>query len=184
MGRAKQLLPFGDSTILEQVVGNTLKSEVDEIIVVLGYQAESIAPRIADKPISVAVNPDYQEGISSSIRCGLNHASKAAKAFMILLGDQPLTGSEIIDKLVAEFARSGCGIVVPAYMGRRGHPVIFSARYRAELSGLRGDIGAKGIIEAHPEDVLEVEIGSASVVADIDTESDYRQLGTSTRPRK
>ncbi len=174
MGKTKQLLPFGDSTVIEQVVSNTLESKVDDIIVVLGYQAERIAPLISAKPVKVVVNPDYQQGMSSSIKCGLNHAAKASDAVMIFLGDQPLISKEIIDKLVEAFANSKQGIVAPVYKGRRGHPVIFDARYKPELSRLAGDTGAKKIVEAHPEDTLEVEVNSESIITDINTKSDYR----------
>ncbi len=174
MGKTKQLLPFGDSTIIEQVVGNILESKVDETIVVLGHQARRIASQIAGKPLKVVLNQDYHQGVSSSIKCGLNHASKISDAIMIFLGDQPLIGREVINRLVDEFVRGSHGIVAPVYNRKRGHPVIFAAKYRAELARLEGDIGARGVIEAHPEDVLEVEASSASIITDIDNESDYR----------
>ena len=174
MGTLKQLLPFGGSTIIEQVVNNTLESEVNEIIVVLGHQAKRIASRIAGKPLKIVLNRDYHQGISSSIKCGLNHISKTSDGVMIFLGDQPLIGKEIINKLVKEFATARHGIVTPVYNMRRGHPVIFAAKYKPELSRLEGDIGAKKVIEAHPEDILEVEVNSESIISDIDTENDYR----------
>ena len=174
MGRTKQLLPFGDSTIIEQVVGNILESKVDEIIVVLGYQAGRIAPRIAGKSLKVVLNQDYHQGVSSSIRCGLNHASKISDAIMIFLGDQPLIGKKVINRLVDAFARGSHGIAAPVYNRKRGHPVIFAAKYWPELLKLEGDIGAKGVIAAHPEDVLEVEVSSESIITDINTEKDYR----------
>ena len=173
MGKTKQLLPFGDSTLIEQVVSNTLQSKVAEVIVVLGHQAHVIAPLVADKPVKVVLNRDYQQGISSSIKCGLSHTSKDSDGVMIVLGDQPLIGKEIINKLVEAFARSRHGIVAPVYKRRRGHPVIFTIKYKTELSRLAGDIGAKEIVEAHPEDILEVEVNSESVITDIDNDADY-----------
>ncbi len=181
MGRLKQLLPFGDSTLIEGVVSNILESGVSEIIVVLGHQAERIAPLIAAKPLKVVINPDYREGLSSSIRCGLDHTAKESDAFMIFLGDQPLIGREIINRLVDEFARGRYGIIAPVYKGERGHPVIFAAKYRTELSRLEGDTGAKEIVKAHPKDVQGVEVGSESILLDINTENDYhRQLKTTS----
>ncbi len=174
MGKTKQLLPWGDSTIIERVVSNVLESEAGEIIVVLGCQAHSIAPRLADKPVKVVLNRDYRLGMSASIKCGLEHTSKDSDGVMIVLGDQPLIGTETINRLIGEFARSRRGIVFPVYKKRMGHPVIFAARYKPELSGLTGDFGAKKIIESHPEDILEVEVNSESVIIDINTEKDYR----------
>ncbi len=174
MGKTKQLLPFAGSTIIEQVVNNALESQVDEVIIVLGHQASRIAPLFKDKPVKVAVNRDYHQGMSSSIRCGLNHMAKDSEAVMILLGDQPLIDKEIINRLVAAFARSRQGIVAPVYDGRPGHPVIFAARYRPELLRLEGDLGARNIIGAHPGDILEVAVTSDSIITDIDSERDYR----------
>ncbi len=172
MGKLKQLLPFGDSTILGQVLKNLLESSLDEIIVVLGYRAEEIASRIADMPVKIVINQDFRQGMSSSIRKGLTQMPESS-AIMISLGDQPLIGKEIVDRLLEEFSGGEHGIVAPAYKGRRGHPVIFDAKYQLELSRLEGDVGAKAIVEAHPEDVLQVEIDSESIVGDIDNKNDY-----------
>ena len=174
MGKLKQLLPFGDSTIIEEVVSSILQSKANEAIVVLGHQAERIAPRITSKPLKMALNPDYATGMSSSIKCGLDHTHKASDAFMIFLGDQPLIGRETINKIIDEFVTGRYGIIVPVYKGRWGHPVIFAAKYRPELSRLAGDTGAQSIIEAHPQDRLEVEVDSQSILIDINTENDHR----------
>ncbi len=80
MGELKQLMPFGDNVLLEHVIGNLLESRVNEIIVVLGYQAEKIAPQIASKPIKIVLNPDFQQGMSFSIKYGVNHVSKTSGA--------------------------------------------------------------------------------------------------------
>lgn len=174
MGRMKQLLPFRNSTIIEQVVSNVVDADISEIIVVLGHQDRRIAHRLAGKPLKTVLNRDYRQGMSSSIKCGLDHISETAAAVMIVLGDQPLIGRDIIDKLVAEFARNKRGIVAPVHQGRRGHPVIFAARYNSELARLEGDTGAKKVIEAHPGDMLEVEVDSESIFADIDNQNDYQ----------
>ena len=82
-----------------------------------------------------------------------------------------------------ELAKSRYGIVTPVYKGKKGHPVIFTAKYKSELSELAGDAGAKKIIEAHPEDILEVAVDSESIITDIDNESDYRtQQGDAPSP--
>ena len=174
MGKTKQLLPFGDSTIIEQVVSNVLESEVSETIVVLGHQARRIFPRLADKPVKVLLNQDYRQGMGSSIKCGVDYTSETSDAIMIVLGDQPLINKETINKLVEELAKNRYGIVTPVYKGKKGHPVIFATKYKSELSELGGDAGAKKIIEAHPDDILEVAVDSESIITDIDNENDYR----------
>ena len=171
----KQGLPFGDSTILEQAVDNLVHSEVDELIVVLGYRAQELMVKVANRPVKIAINPAYEQGMSTSIIAGLHMVDKKARAVMLALGDQPVIGSKIIDKLIAEFYKHNKGIVVPTYRGKHGHPVIFAAKYRPELSTLKGDTGAKKIVEAHPEDALEIEVSSESILLDINTENDYRR---------
>jgi molybdenum cofactor cytidylyltransferase len=176
MGSPKQLLPFGDGTMLERTVANVRRHGVDEVIVVLGHRASEIVPRLDGQPVKIVVNPDYKSGMSTSLRCGLEHAPPTAAAFMIVLGDQPLVRPEIIDRLLAAYTDSDKGIVAPIYQGRRGHPVIISARYRDELASLTGDTGARSIIEAYSDDIEYIEVDSPGVVTGIDTEADYRRL--------
>ncbi len=174
MGKLKQLMPFGKSTILEQAIDNLLSSVVDETIVVLGHKAEEIEKAIAAKPIKIIVNPNYGKGMSTSIIAGLKLISVQAQAVMLALGDQPLVDSQTINRLIGEFSRHDKGIAVPTYKGKRGHPVILAIKYKAELLKLKGDIGAREIIKHHPDDVLEVAVASESVISDIDTRDDYR----------
>ena len=173
MGVTKQLLPFGHNTILGQVIRNALESNLDEIVVVLGYQAQEIGQNISDAPVKVVVNPEFREGLSSSIKKGLSNITETS-AVMILLGDQPLVGKEIINRLLAELGRGDRGIIVPVYDNIRGHPVIFTPLYRDELLALQGDVGGKEIVRAHPEDVTEVNIDSEAVICDIDDRDDYQ----------
>ncbi|HEY4711825.1 MAG TPA: nucleotidyltransferase family protein, partial [Dehalococcoidia bacterium] len=88
MGQPKQLLPFGQSTILERTIDTLLDSAVSETIVVLGYRDEEIRKTIAGKPVKIAINPDYQQGMSVSIIAGLKQIDKRARAVLIAPGDQ------------------------------------------------------------------------------------------------
>ena len=177
MGRAKQLLPFGSGTILETVIKSLAESKVDEIILVLGYRAEEIRESLSYTPAKTVINPSYQEGMSSSIICGMNAVDENADAVMIVLGDQPLIGTDVIDMLVKKYRDGDRGIVVPLYKKRRGNPVIFDIKYKDKLSALHGDIGGREIVASDSEDVLEVNIESEAVICDIDEEDEYlRQL--------
>jgi molybdenum cofactor cytidylyltransferase len=173
MGKLKQLMPFGKSTILEQAIDNLLNSAVDETIVVLGHKAEEITKTIATKPVKIIVNPNYEEGMSASIIAGLILADPRAQAIMLALGDQPLVDSQTINRLITEFYHHDKGIAVPTYKGKRGHPVIFAIKYKPELLKLKGDIGAREIIKNHPDDVLEIAVDAEGVITDIDTGDDY-----------
>jgi molybdenum cofactor cytidylyltransferase len=173
MGKLKQLMPLGKSTILEQAIDNLLSSAVNEVIVVVGHKAEEITKAISAKPVKIMLNPNYGEGMSTSIIAGLILVDPRAQAVMLALGDQPLVDSQTINCLIDEFHKSDKGIAVPTYKGKRGHPVIFAIKYKPELLELKGDIGAREIIKRHPQDVLEVAVDSEGVISDIDTRDDY-----------
>jgi len=174
MGKPKQLMPLGKSTLLEQAIDNLLNSSVDETIVVLGHKAQEITKTIANKPVKIVLNPDYRQGMSTSIIAGLILVDPRSHAVMLALGDQPLVASQTINQLIEAFNKHNKGIAVPTYRGRRGHPIIFDIRYKAELFKLKGDIGGREIIQNHPKDVFKVAVDSESVISDIDTQEDYK----------
>jgi len=172
MGRPKLLMGWNKETILEQTIDNYLNSLVNETVVVLGHQAGQTEKVIGDRPVITVINPHYTRGISTSIVTGLNFVSAQAKGIIIALADQPSVGSGTINKLIGAFNRQEKGIVIPAYQGKRGNPVIFAVKYRKELLALTGDNGAKEVVQRHPEDVAEVVVGE-DVLRDIDTPEDY-----------
>ncbi|MCX6658893.1 MAG: nucleotidyltransferase family protein [Candidatus Bathyarchaeota archaeon] len=178
MGRTKQLLKFGKSTIVEETVRELLGSSVDELVVVLGHDADKLKASIDsdNKRIRFTVNKDYRSGIGSSIRCGVLSASSDSVAFLIALADQPLIKSGIIDLLIRSYRSSGVGIVVPTYKGVNGHPVIMAKKYYNELIALRGDVGARQLLKDHQEDALLVEVDAPEILLDIDREDDYARI--------
>ena len=167
-GVNKLLLPFGSSTILEQAVDTLLNSKLDDVIVVLGYGAKEIRKLITSRSVTIVVNPDFCEGMSTSIVAGLKVINDNAHGIMLALADQPLTDSLTINKLLGAFAASNKGIIMPVYHGERGHPIIFANRYKDALSGLKGDIGGREIIGQHLNDTLEVNVNCKGVCVDID----------------
>jgi molybdenum cofactor cytidylyltransferase len=176
MGQPKQLMPFGQITIVERTIDNLLNSAVCETIVVLGYREEDVRKTIAGKPIKITINPDYQQGMSTSIIAGLKQVDKGARAVLIALGDQPFVNSQTITSLVQAFIANSRGIIIPVYQGRRGNPVIFAIKYKGELLNLKGDVGGREIIKRHPDDVFEVEVNCEGVLLDIDTMENYTPM--------
>ena len=169
MGKLKQLMPLGESTILEQTLDNLLGSKAAEVIVVLGYKAEEIVKRLSGKPIKVVVNPLYRKGMGSSIAAGLKFVDSQAQAVMLVMGDQPYVDSPTMNRLIDAFGDAKKGIAIPTYNGQRGHPLIFARKYQAQLSRLSGDIGGREIIKQNPRDVLEVPVDCEGIIIDIDT---------------
>jgi len=174
MGEPKQLMPFSRGTMVEQTVDNLLNSAVDEVVVVVGHRAEEVIKTIVTKPVKLAVNPDYQQGMSTSIIAGLKLVDSGARAVMLVLGDQPFVDSQTINSLIDEFHNHDKGIAIPTYQGRKGHPIIFAIKYKEKLLELKGDIGGRQIIKDHPDDVLEISVDSEGVITDINTRSDYQ----------
>lgn len=175
MGELKQLMPFGqNTTIVEQAIDNLLSAAVNEVIVVVGYRAEEVIKSIVGKPVKIAINPNYRQGMSTSIIAGLNLVDGRAQAAMLTLGDQPLINSQTINRLLEEFHNHDRGIAIPTYQGRRGHPIIFAIKYKEKLLELKGDIGGRQIVKDHPDDILEVAVNAGGIITDIDTISDYQ----------
>ncbi len=178
MGRAKQLLPWQGKVLLQHALDAILDSEVDEVILVLGCEAERILKKVDTRKIKVVINPDYAQGMITSIQRGLKVLPGGAEAFFIVLGDQPGISPQIYDQLIHEFRRvyPSKRILLPTYEGKRGHPALFSIDYREEGSTLKGDVGFRQIILDHPDDLLFIEMGAKAVLEDIDTPEDYQNL--------
>lgn len=175
MGANKMLLPLGNTTVIGHVVDQFLKSDVDQIIVVVGHEATRTAQALAGRSIVVVENPAYCAGMLSSVRCGLSTVSAECDGIMVGLGDQPSVHTEVINRLIQAFAVQGKGIVVPIYEGKRGHPLLFSARYRAEILTQYNEVGLRGLAQAHADDVFELAVDTLAILSDMDYPEDYRR---------
>jgi molybdenum cofactor cytidylyltransferase len=178
MGRTKQLLPWQGKALLQHVLDSLLNSEVNEVILVLGCEAEKILETVNTRKVKVVINPDYAQGMITSIRNGLAAIGKGAEAFFIVLGDQPGISPQIYNRLIREFHRvyPSQRILLPTYQGKKGHPALFSIDFREEGSAIKGDVGFRQIISDHPQDVLQIELGTDAVLNDVDTPEDYQNL--------
>lgn len=176
MGRPKMLLPLGERTILETVIDNATRAKVDGVVVVLGANAEKITAAIDHRPVELTVNPRYREGMLSSIQWGLNALPASARAALVMLGDQPLIASEVIDKIIKVYRQGNKGIVLPVYRERRGHPILIDLKYKEEVAQLDANIGLRALTYHNQEDVLEVAMDEPSILNDVDTEEDYQAI--------
>jgi molybdenum cofactor cytidylyltransferase len=180
MGRPKLLLPWGKATILEKVVDNYLKAKISELIVVVGANQEAIKEMLISRPVVIVENPQYREGMGTSIGKGIHAATGQAEGYLIGLGDQPFITSDMINSLIAVFSEEHPGIAICSYKKETGHPVIFARKFRQALCNLKGDAGGRTIIRQHGEEVKYVDIGSEAIFMDIDTPDDYRKLDKSS----
>jgi len=175
MGTPKQLLPWGGTTVLQRIIDAAASSRLERVILVLGAHIEAITDRITVPAKFLCVtNEAYREGMASSLKCGIRNAPAEANGFMLILGDQPLLEKTLIDRLI-EAHHLVEGITIPVCDGRRGHPVIFSARYRAELLAV-SDQGAREVVHRHRDEITEVPVTSLHILTDMDTPEDYREI--------
>ena len=175
MGTPKQLLPFGNLTLIEQVIRTLTRSRLGkDVVVVLGHRAMDIVKRISGLPVRLAYNPDPEGDMISSIRCGLAFIDPG-QAFLIALGDQPLVTTGIVDRLIAEYERRPEGMVLPMHDGKRGHPMILSPAYREEILFEPIPGGLKALRDRHADSVRPVPVDTDAVLIDLDYRSDYEE---------
>ena len=173
-GSPKQLLPFGDTTLLGQVVKNANASSLDRIIVVLGRASGELRETIDFGRAEVVENTAYGTGCASSLLAGLDSSGDDCEAIFLLLGDQPGVLPEFIDRALSEWRGERQWAAVCSYWGRLGHPFVFSMEAFGDLRGLHGDKAVWKLIEAYPDRVMEIDI-DADLPPDVDTQEDYHR---------
>jgi molybdenum cofactor cytidylyltransferase len=176
-GTPKQLLPFGDTTLLGQAVRNANASALDRVVVVLGRASEKLRAKVDFGRAEVVENTSYGTGCASSLLAGLDAAGQGCDAIALLLGDQPGVRSQFIDHVIATWQQNRPWAAVTAYNPypdslALGHPFVFARDAFGELRSLHGDKAVWKLIEAHPERVSRVEI-AAPLPPDVDDPEDY-----------
>jgi molybdenum cofactor cytidylyltransferase len=180
--RNKLLIPLGGVPAVRRVALALTESGAAEVIAVTGHEAPEVEAALAGLGITTIHNPDYETGQASSLTAGLKNAAPGADGFLFVLGDQPLLEARLIDTLIQAFAasRGNALAAAPFFGGRRGNPAIFSANIRGELEALRGDEGARKILdrvrEESPDRFLEIEAESEEIFWDMDTDADIEKI--------
>jgi len=169
LGTPKQLLTFRGETLVRRAAKATLESVCDRVVVVVGNHAQRMRQEIGDLPVFVVENKNWQSGISSSIRAGLEEIS-SQDGVVITLCDQPFVTAAILNELIITHRETGRAIVASTYGTTRGVPAFFAPELFDELASLTKDEGARRIIASHPEKVATVEFPQGAV--DIDTRQD------------
>jgi molybdenum cofactor cytidylyltransferase len=187
-GRHKLLLPLAGRPVLVHVIDVTLASQARPIVIVLGHQAKQVRAHLAhyvEHPnIIITENPDYLQGMSTSMHMGLRRlmaneqtsSTSMVDSALIMLGDQPLITPQVIDKLITTRRIMGLRIGAPLYDGKRGNPVLFDASLFAELLTTRGDEGGRSVIERHRQELATVEVSDPMTNYDVDTWEEYQRL--------
>lgn len=174
MGNPKQLLEWHNRPLLAHAITNTREIFHDRVIVVLGAHAELIQTSIDLGDVTSIVNPQWQEGMASSIRAGIKALPASAAAALIMLCDQPLINAEHIQNLLSGWQHTPTHIVVSEYHQSVGVPVVFPAEFFTDLLALKGDRGAKPLILNFKDRLLKIPLPEAEV--DIDKPEDFELL--------
>ena len=173
MGLQKLLLPFAGKTVITHIVDQLLAGDLGKIYVVVGHEPDRITEQLSDRPVSIVINPNVDAGMLSSVRCGVKALSPDCDAALIALGDQPGITSKLVDDMVRSFNKTNKGILVPFHDGTRGHPILVAKHYQTEILTQYDDIGLRGLLHAHPDDIFELCVSTSSVLFDMDYPEDY-----------
>jgi molybdenum cofactor cytidylyltransferase len=178
MGSPKQLLPIQGKTLIQYMVQSGLRSLCFPVVVVLGANASLIKLDIADLPVFIAENPDWEEGIGSSIRTGMKillSVNAEVEAVIIMLCDQPFVKATLLNQFIAEYQQTQKPLIASSYADTLGVPALFNRTFFSQLQNLKGQEGARKLLasqsQAHTISFPEGKI-------DLDTPEDYLSLST------
>jgi molybdenum cofactor cytidylyltransferase len=181
-GENKLVKEIDGIPLIKYAVKNILASAVDEIIIVLGYQEHLIKNIVGvNKKIKFVYNKDFKEGISSSIKIGLNHISKKSEAFFISLGDMPNINQNIYNKLIKARLKYNKKlepqhkkeIIIPTSGGKNGNPILFSKFMKQKIMLVKNDLGANEIIKLNKKKILNVPFDNNGIFLDFDTPDSF-----------
>ncbi|ADB41396.1 nucleotidyltransferase family protein [Spirosoma linguale] len=172
-GEPKQLLTANGTTLVRRIAEAAVSLQAGPVVAVLGANSERIQAEISNLPLYYPINPNWAEGMASSLQVGLTALSdEPLDAFLVVLTDQPYVTTELLQQLITARHETGRGIVACRY-GESGHlgvPALFDIRYQSEFMRLTGDVGARKLIRMYANDCAEIPFPLAAI--DLDTWQD------------
>ena len=175
LGSPKQLVTFRGETLVRQAAKAALESVCDQVVVVVGSYALAMCQELNDLPVTIVENKNWQSGISSSIRSGIEEMMASdLEGVVIMLCDQPFVTARVLNELINSHRKTGRAIVASTYGTTRGVPAFFAPELFTELASLTKDEGARRIIASHPGKVATVAFPHGAI--DIDTPEDRERL--------
>jgi len=178
MGDANKLtIPVDGTPMVARVVDALQQSHAQRVIVVTGHEPERIKEALSGRDVELVHNPDYAEGIGSSVRAGVAALGDDVDGALVALADMPWVSAEVINRLIDAFtSASESSIFIPRFGGQRGNPVLWGAQHFPELLALAGDVGGKALFQRHASAICYVDVESASVNLDVDTPGALQEL--------
>jgi len=175
LGRPKQLVELCGKPALQHVLDVARRTRLHPIVVVVNPALVEALGSFDTRGCAVVVNERASEGQSTSLRAGLAALPPEVDAAVFLLGDQPFVDPETIEELLDCFERTGAPIVRPRYADGPGNPVLIARRYFAELAQLTGDVGARPLLVAHADEIIECDRSARPAPLDLDTPEDVER---------
>lgn len=173
----KLLLPVNGMPMIRQVVNTVLKTKLSPVHLVTGFDRKNILEAVSNLSINEVYNPNWSQGMASSIYSAVSSLSENVDGNMIVLGDMPNIRATTLNQLCDEFVNfEGDRIIYPLYNGRQANPVIFPRKYFKKILSSTGDRGCKKVLNQYPEDAVGIPITSDEVILDCDTKDDYFQF--------
>ncbi|MGP1609159.1 MAG: NTP transferase domain-containing protein, partial [Burkholderiales bacterium] len=170
MGERNKLLCCVDGVpLVQRAVNAACASRACQVMVVTGFESEYVEAVLAGRPISFTHNPDYAQGMATSLRRGLRALPVDVDAVIVLLADMPGISAVDIDRMIDAFDAGKPAVLIPEHEGRRGNPVLWPRRYFSEMAALSGDTGARGLLEQYAKEVQTVPFDTSAIFADVDT---------------
>ena len=182
MGEPKLLRPVRGRAILQRVLDALRRTDLDEVVVVLGAESEKVRREVKFEGEKVVLNRAFADGMSTSLKLGLKSVNRLSEAVVVALGDQPFLSPSTVDRMVEAYLERRPPIVVPVVGGVRGNPVLFAKSVFPDVMKIEGDVGAKSVVEGYGDRVLELSVQDSGVLFDIDTPADYERALTRARP--
>jgi CTP:molybdopterin cytidylyltransferase MocA/ADP-ribose pyrophosphatase YjhB (NUDIX family) len=176
LGRPKQLLPVGQTPLLQYTLQMVRQTTLEPRILVLGGYSDDILRAIDTRGFEVVHNPDYTTGQASSLKAGLNALPDDIDAAAVILGDQPLVPPWLVDELASAFDPDSMVAVRPTYSDGPGNPVVLGRKLFPELLSLGGDVGARDVLRAHRDRIHEFPVPRRAAPRDVDTMADFEAL--------
>jgi molybdenum cofactor cytidylyltransferase len=176
LGQPKQLLPLNGQPLLSNVLDVVRDAPVDLRYIVLGYASDEIRRAVDLRGFEILENPDFEAGQSASVRCALDALDESVAAVLFVLGDQPGIPPEVISRLLDSYRDEPAPVVQPRYRQGRGNPVLIDRALFPELRELRGDTGARPVLERWRNQIRAVDASAWDRPEDVDTWEDYRRV--------
>jgi molybdenum cofactor cytidylyltransferase len=173
MGSCKQLLPLGESTVIGRCIVALVTGGASEIVVVVSEEGNGVAEAVRDYPVRIAVNPECEGDMASSVRAGRDALTAGANGVIVSLCDYPLVSAGTINSLVVEHGDSSGSIIIPCHKERRRHPLLFP---RTILNELAEEQTLRDLVRRDPNRIRSLDVDDQGVLLDMDTPEDYRRI--------